>query len=112
MQTTYRIREAVEPPSRRAQIEEQRRIDAFPEPLPWQPPKPVVMKPDRKPWWQRPEIIDWKERTRSKACQGGAQFFAAIKSRLEKEGQRRGQVAPKPLDPTMLCQMADRYGLG
>jgi hypothetical protein len=70
--TTILITEKVEPPSRRAKLAEQRRIDALPAPLPWQPPKPVVMPPDKAPWWKYP--------TKSVFCLGGTQFSATIKT--------------------------------
>jgi len=80
-QTTILIRERVEPPSRRAKMEEQRRIDARPAPLPWQPPKPVVLPPDPKPWWKKP--------ARSAFSLGGAQSRAPIKPSERKEGSGR-----------------------
>jgi hypothetical protein len=92
--TTYLITERVEPPSRRNHIAEQRRIDALPEPLPWQPKKPKVMKDDPAPWWQWPDVVDW--RANSKASQGGAQKSAPIKA-SKNIGEGRGGMPPRPL---------------
>jgi hypothetical protein len=78
--TTILIRESVESPSMRARLEEQRRVDALPKPLPWQPPKPVVMPPETKPWWKFP--------VKSAFCLGGAQLFAPIKTSKKLEPGR------------------------
>lgn len=79
-QTTILITEKVEPPSRRAKVEEQRRIDALPTPLPWQPKKPIVLPPDPKPWWKTP--------AKSSFCLGGTQPFASIKPREKCLGEK------------------------
>jgi hypothetical protein len=89
-QTTIYLTEKVEPPSRRAMIEEQRRIDALPTPLPWQKPKPTVMRPDPRPWWKLP--------TESSFCLGGAKLSAPIKSREIKT-------------PSEIAALAQKWGL-
>lgn len=71
--TTYWITEQVEPPSRRALMEKQRQIDALPKPLPWQKPKPNLMGPEPKTWWQFPK--------KSAFWLGGAKPIALIKTR-------------------------------
>lgn len=89
-QSSIYLTEKVEPPSRRAKIEEQRRIDALPSPLPWQPPKPVVIPLDPRPWWKLPAI--------SSFCPGGAKRFAPIKSN-------------KILPPNEVAKLAHKWGL-
>lgn len=79
--TTIYLTEKVEPPSRRARMEEQRRIDALPNPLPWQPQKPVVMPPDPKPWWKMPSKVPF--------FVGGAQPSAPVKTSKKLEAQTR-----------------------
>lgn len=86
-QTSIYITERVEPPSRRAKAEEQRRIDALPEPLPWQPPKPVALPPDPRPWWKTP--------AKSAFCTGGAQQPTPIKTRQKKEADDSSEPQPK-----------------
>lgn len=84
---TILLRDRVEPPSRRAKIAEQRRIDALPNPLPWQPPKPVILPPDPRPWWKAPlrTVLAW----------GGAQNPAPIKPSKKKELGNREILARK-----------------
>lgn len=86
-QTTILITEKVEPPSRRARIQEQRRLDLLPTPLPWQPQKPVVLPPDPQPWWRFP--------AKSSFCLGGAQSVAAIKPREKTEPARQTALVRK-----------------
>jgi hypothetical protein len=69
--TTIMLTEKVEPPSRQAKAEEQRRIDALPMPLPWQKPKPVVLAPDPKPWWKFP--------AKSAFCLGWQNFLRPLR---------------------------------
>lgn len=88
--TTILITERVEPPSRRAAIEEQRRIDALPAPLPWQPPKPVAMKPDPRPWWKFPAETVF--------CVTPTQKSGLMKS-------------SKDLEPGEIDRLAQKYGL-
>lgn len=89
-QSSIYITEKVEPPSRRAKIEEQRRIDALPSPLPWQPAKPIIIPKDLPPWWKLPTI--------SSFCLGGAKLIAPIKTR-------------KILPPEELASLAQKWGL-
>lgn len=70
--TTIYLTELVEPPSRRAKLAEQRRIDSLPTPLPWQPARPMILPPDPAPWWSFPK--------KSKFSLRGTQSLAAIKS--------------------------------
>jgi DNA-binding transcriptional MocR family regulator len=65
--TTIRIRESVEPPSRQARLAEQRKIDEAPTPLPFQKPRPQVIKPDKEPWWRKPWEINWRKRREARA---------------------------------------------
>lgn len=86
-QTSIFITERVEPPSRRARIEEQRRIDALPSPLPWQPAKPIVLPRDPAPWWRIP--------FQTRRCLGGAKSFAPIKARFNLEPGTKEILARK-----------------
>lgn len=88
-QTSIYITELVEPPSRRAMIEEQQRLDTLPSPLPWQKPRPQLLR-EHRPWWKSP--------IESAFCLGGAKFSAPIKSREKKT-------------PEELLQLAQKWGL-
>jgi hypothetical protein len=89
-QSSIYLTEKVEPPSRRALIQEQKRIDALPSPLPWQPPKPIVLPKDPPAWWRLP--------TKSMFSLGGAKLSAPIKSR---------EILP----PDQLSLLAQKWGL-
>jgi hypothetical protein len=91
--TRIYIRESVEPPSRKAKLAEQRRIDAQPAPLPWQKPKPVVLPPNIKPWWKTP--------VKTILSLGGAQRHAPIKTSEKKEA----------LEPGEILRLAQKWGL-
>lgn len=79
--TTITLREAVEPPSRRAALAAQRERDARPVPLPWQKQPVPAPKPDPKPWAAPPQIKPWREiRAASTASQRGAGLGRDIKS--------------------------------
>lgn len=88
-QTSIYITELVEPPSRRALIQEQQRLDALPSLLPWQKPRPRLLK-EHRPWWRLP--------TDSVFCVGGAKLVALIKVR-------------KILPPEELSKLAQKWGL-
>jgi hypothetical protein len=67
------VREAVEPPSRRAQMAAQREEDVKPAPLPWQTPRLVILKPDPKPRGRLPQARPWRDnRVAVRAGQLGA----------------------------------------
>lgn len=61
----------VETPTMRALIEEQQRLDALPAPLPWQPPRPILIPAPPRPWWKSAAI--------SNRCLGSAQQAASLK---------------------------------
>ena len=80
--STILVREAVEPPSRRALMAAQREEDVRPAPLPWQTPRLVILKPDPKPWGTLPQARPWRNsRAAAWAGQLGAGRGRDIKTR-------------------------------